>query len=186
MKKSPRFIDGIAIGVLTIAVPCALFASGIVDSGERPLGVLETIHGIPYPSQSSSIVITEEMAHADLFLRESVFAKEAKITISFDPGAMNAIDLGVRENEFWLSYRKYPLYRKGTDTPGFQTKELSIPLTDVLQDTDRSVDLMFFAEEPQAVEWRIQTFRARLSSNMPSVSEIKGYIKSVVTRERAL
>lgn len=186
MKKSPRFIDGITIVVLALAVPCALFASGIAADGERSLGVLESIHGIPYAQRSGSVVITEEMAHADLFLRESVFAKEATLTVSFDPGAMDAIYLGVRENEFWLSYRKYPLYRKGEDTPGFQTKEVSIQLTDVLQDTDRSIDLMFFAQGSQAVEWRIQTFRAKLSSNMPSASEIKGYIKSVITRERAL
>lgn len=187
MKTLPHSVDGIAIVVLALLIPCALFATGIIDSGERSLGVLENIHGIPYPEQSGSLVVTEEMAHADLFLRESVFAKHVRLSVTFDPGNADAIDLGVRENEFWLSYRKYPLYKKGIATIGFQTKELDIPLSDVLQDTDQSVDLMFFAQRSAgAVTWNIHAFRATVFSDMPTAAETKAYIKSVLIRERAL
>ncbi len=187
MKKSPSIIDGIAIAILVVTIPSAIFAASVFDSGERRLGVLENIYGIPYPEQNGSIVVTEEMAHADLFLREPVFAKNAKVVVAFDPGNATSIDLGVRENEFWLSYRKYPLYRKGIDASVFQTKEITIPLTDVLQDTDQSVDFMFFAEHPQkSVEWRIHEFHASLFSDMPSLAETKAYIKSILIRERAL
>jgi hypothetical protein len=187
MSRLSYIRDGVAIGILTIAIPCAIFAVSLADVGERNLGVIENIHGIPYPERNGSILITEEMAHADLFLRESVFAKDVKVVVAFDPGNATSLDLGVRENEFWLSYRKYPLYRQGMDAPGFQTKEIAIPLTDVLQDTDQSVDLMFFADNTQgSVEWRIHAFHASLFTDMPRVAEIKAYIKSILVRERAL
>lgn len=180
-------MEWVIIGVLAIAIPSAIFAVSVADTGERRFGVLETIHGIPYPQQNGSFVVVEEMAHADLFLRESVFAKYAKVVVAFDPGNADSIDIGIRENEFWLSYRKYPLYRRGVDAPVFQTKEVTIPLTDVMQDTDQSVDLMFFAEHTgSSVEWRIHEFHASLFSDMPSVPEIKAYIKSILIRERAL
>lgn len=179
-----HFIDWIAAGILILLIPSTLFAVSIGKSGERDIGVLETIHGIPYPIHDESIVILEDMAHADLFLKESVFAKRAHVTVTFDPKNATSIDLGIRENEFWLSYVRYPLYQKGVDTPGFQTKEILIPLTRMIQDTDRSVDLMFFTEG--SLNWRIHAFRASLESDMPTFQEAKSYIKSVLIRERAL
>ncbi len=187
MKTLSRYIDGIAIVLLALGIPCIVFAVSIADSGERTRGAIENIHGIPYPEQNGSIVVTEEMAHTDIFLRESVFAKHAKIIVTFDPGNTDSLNLGVRENEFWLSYRKYPLYKKGIDKVGFQTKELTIPLTDVLQDTDQSIDLMFLAERSGgAVQWNIHAFRATVFSDMPSAAETKAYVKSILIRERAL
>lgn len=187
MKHSPTRVDGVLIGILILALPAVVFALSISHTGERTLGVVETIQGIPYPTSNGAAVIVEEMAHADLFLQESVFAKQARITVSFDPQDVSHIDLGIRENEFWLSYVKYPLYQQGIDVPGFQTKEISIPLSTAIQDTNRSVDLMFFTEAPKnAMEWRIHAFRASVQTYMPSLQEIKSYAKSVITRERPL
>jgi len=174
----------VSIILLSAILPCVIFAASLGKSGERRLGVLETIHGIPYPTSNGSIAIVEEMAHADLFLEEPVVAKVATFTIAFDAGNAEAINIGIRDNEFWLSYKKYPLYRKGVDNPGFQRKEIHIPLTTALQDTDRSVDVMLFAEK--SVQYRIHAFRARIDFDMPSTAETKAYIKSIVTRERAL
>ncbi len=180
-------MNAFKILVVSVAITCAIFIFSLMKFGERSLGTLETIHGIPYPMSDGATVILEDMAHADLFLREPVLAKQAKFTVSFDPKNSESIDLGIRENEFWLSYKKYPLYRKGIDVPTLQTKEITIPLTTALQDTDRSVDLMFFTDNNgSAPEWRIQTFRASLEFDMPSVAETKAYVKSIITRERAL
>jgi len=178
--------DEIQILFFAVLIPCILFLFSLASTGERRLGVLETIHGIPYPIQSDGVIVLEDMAHTDLFLQEPVFAKQANFFISFDPGSSESIDIGIRENEFWLSYKKIPVYRKGIDSAGFQTKEISIPLSKVLQDIDRSVDVMIFTESEKGVQWRIQDFHASLEFDMPSVSEIKAYSKAIITRERAL
>ena len=178
---------GVATVILGVLIPCAIFAFSVLADGERNLGVLENIHGIPYPQENGSVLITEEMAHADLFLQEPVFAKQAKLMIRFNPGNTETITLGIREDEFWLSYRKYPLYKKGIDQPGVQTKEITIPLTAALQDTNRSVDLMFFADTTnKSVQWNIHAFHASLLTDMPTFVETKKYIKSIIIRERAL
>ncbi len=150
------------------------------------MGTLESIHGVPFPKFEDSIVILEEMAHADLFLRENVFAKKLTLTISFNPEDSTTLDIGVRENEFWLSYTPYRLYEKGIDPEGFQTKEIEIPLTSALQDVDRSVDLMFFSTEQAETKWRIHAFRATVEPIMPTMKEVKNYIKSIIIRERPL
>ena len=169
-------------GILFIAT----FPS-LASSGPRQIGVLENIHGIPYPAQGDGIVILEDMAHADVYLEESVFAKQVTFTIAFDPKSVEQIDFGVRENSFWLSYEKQPLYIKGIDPLGPQSKSISISLTRMIQESDRSIDTMFFAQEANGMpEWSIQAFHGTVDSVMPSWAETKSYIKSVLIRERPL
>ncbi|MDA1169301.1 MAG: hypothetical protein O3A36_03110 [bacterium] len=187
MKYSVHMRDGITIFILSVAIPCVLFAFSLSSSGERDLGALETIHGIEYPKQEASTVILEDMAHTDLFLEEPVLAKQVKFTIGFEPGNAESIDIGVRDNAFWLSYIKYPLYRKGIDSEGIQTKQILIPLSTALADTDRSVDVMIFTKSAQGMpQWRIQDIRASVEFDMPSMLDTKAYVKSVLTRERII
>lgn len=187
MKYSANMRDGIMILILSVAIPFVLFALSLTRSGERDLGELETIHGIPYPRENGSTVILEDMAHSDLFLEEPVLAKQTKFTVGFEPGNAESIDIGVRDNEFWLSYIPYPLYRKGIDPLGIQTKEITIPLSTALADTDRSVDIMIFTKSSRGMpQWRIQDIRASVEFDMPSMLDIKAYVRSVLTRERVL
>lgn len=173
--------------ILAVFISLGVFVVSVSASGSRNLGVLETIHGIAYPSHQGSTIILEDMAHTDLFLKEPVLAKQVKFTVTFDPQTAEAIDIGVRDNEFWLSYVKYPLYRKGIDPTKIQTKEISIPLSKALQDIDRSVDVMFFAEDAQSTpQWSIDEFHASVEFDMPTFSDIKSYAKSILSRERAL
>lgn len=187
MRDYTYMYDIIIIVILSIFIPSGIFFCSILGSGQRNLGVLETIHGIPYPVENGSTVILEDMAHVDLFLHEPVLAKEAVFTITFEPGNADSLDIGVRDNEFWLSYIKYPLYRKGIDPLGLQTKEVRIPLTTMLADTNRSVDVMIFTETTQGMpQWRIQSIHASVEFDMPTTAEIKAYIKSIGIRERVL
>lgn len=177
----------IVIIAWSLLLPGVIFMFSLCKTGERDFGVVETIHGIPYPKIAERTIILEHMAHADMYLKEPVFAKRAVITVSFDPKESETISLGVRDNEFWLSYIQYPLYVRGSDTLGQQTKTLSIPLSTSLQDKDRSVDFMFFTESTGGnVEWSLGAFHANVELVMPTLPETKAYIKSILTRERAL
>ncbi len=171
--------------VLGILIPAILYAISLTSSGERAVGVLETIQGIPYPKDSTVMRVEENLAHADIYLQEPVFAKELTMTVSFEPGNAQSVDLGVREGSFWLGYAKQPLYTKGIDPLGFQTKELHFPLTTMLQEKDRSLDIMFFANG-EDVSWSIHRIRASVTPIVPSLQETKEYIKSIIMRERAL
>lgn len=166
-------------------IPIVIFIGSIFSAGERQIGKLENIWGIPYPNNGSMIIVQEKLAHADIFLQESVFGKNLHLTVSFNPGAAEAIDVGIREGGFWLGYAKEPLYRKGKDPNGFQTKEFTVPLTSMFQDTDRSIDMMFFADR-DVVSWSVHAVRATVNPVFPTFQEIKEYGKSIITRERAL
>lgn len=181
-----KYYPVIWIVLFGIVVPSILFGLDILKHGARELGVLESIYGIPFPAQGDKIIINEEMTHADLFLQESIFAKRANITVSFDPEQLTAIDLGVRDNSFWLSYIKYPLYQKGIDPIGPQTKTLAIPLTAAIQDKNRSIDLMFFAEPSASLRWSIQSFHATVEPIMPTTAEVKNFIHGIIDRERPI
>lgn len=168
--------------LLSFLIPFFIFCISLLQSGERTVKNLETIHGIPYPSDAGKIIIEEDMAHADVNLQEPVLAKQATFVVSFDPGNASSIDFGVRENDFWLSYQKYPLFRASSDQRKLQTKEITVPLSNMFQDTDRSLDIMFFADSP----WSINAIRATVTPVLPTLQELKAYIKSVIKRERAL
>lgn len=168
-----------------VAIAAIFYAASLLTTGERRVGVIESIHGIPYPRDGGAIVIEEQLAHADVFLQEPVLGKKLHVAVSFDPGNTQTIDLGVREGAFWLGYTKLPLYRKGRDIRALQTKTLVFPLSTMFQETDRSIDMMFFADRDD-VSWKIHSMQAVTTTVMPSQSDIILYIRSVLFRERAL
>ena len=168
---------------LTLTVPIVIFASTLANTGSRNSGKIESIHGIPYPTQNNVIHVQEEMAHTDVYLKEPVFAKNLELTITFNPKNTKKIDVGVRENSFWLSYNKVNLFN-GEQENTLITKTVTIPLTDKLQEKDRSIDVMFFADKN--TDWEIHSLETSVTYTNPTKAEIKDYIKSILKRERAL
>lgn len=194
MSKHASRITTIAAGV---GIALLVYLLPVVSSGTRRIGTLETIHGIPYSHDGETILVEEKLAHADMYLQESVFAKRLHVLVSFEPGNTNAIDIGVREGGFWFGYAKQPLYRRGKDPAGFQTKEIIFPLTTIFQEKDRSIDTMLFStsatsttaiEEADAdtVSWKLYSMIASTRTYVPGVQEVKQYIRSIISRERAL
>ncbi len=178
-------ISSVAAGGIAIFIAFTL--PFLLSSGPRETGVLENIHGIPYPAGADGILVSEDMAHADVYLQESVLAKQATFTIAFDPKETDSIDVGVRENAFWLSYEKQPLYRKSVDPSGPQTKVITVPLTRMIQESNKSIDVMFFAtSKSKPVQWSLQEFYATVDSVVPSAAEIRSFGKSILIRERPL
>lgn len=171
--------------VFGVALAAIFYAASLYSSGDRRIGVIESIHGIPYPRNAGAIVIEEQLAHTDVFLQEPVLGKMLTSTVTFDPGTAQTIDMGVREGAFWLGYTKLPLYKKGIDIRELQTKTLVFPLSTMFQETDRSIDMMFFADRDD-VSWKIHSMQASTTTVMPSRSDIILYIRSVLSRERAL
>jgi hypothetical protein len=173
-----------------------IFAISLVPVGPRKLGAVENIHGIPYPKDSNAIVITEELAHADIYLMEPVLAKQLELTITYRPVNLTSLAVGVREDSFWLSYGgKQGIYptptlispsREGEKKEGVITTSLSIPLTDKLQETDHSLDLMFFAESDDEVRWELHNVNAKVSYAWPTYQQFRNYVGSIIKRERAL
>lgn len=194
MSKHASRITAIATGV---GIALLVYLLPVVSSGTRGIGTLETIHGVPYPHDGETIIVEEKLAHTDVYLQEPVFAKQLHLFVSFEPGNTDAIDVGVREGGFWFGYAKQPLYRKGKDPNGFQTKELTFPLTTAFQEKDRSIDIMLFgtsATSTAAIEeadndtvfWKLHSMIASTRTYMPTIQEAKEYIRSIVSRERAL
>lgn len=171
---------------LSVLVPASIFLLSLTSSGDREVERLETIHGIPYPMIQGNTVIEEDMAHADINLRESVLAKQLRLVISFNPGNASSMDIGIRENDFWLSYEKQPLFRRGSDPTGTQTKEITIRISNAFQETDRSLDMMVFTEGTSHPAWSINSLRATVTPVMPTRAELSAYVRSILKRERAL
>lgn len=163
------------------------------------IGVVENIKGIPFFTTNNTIIITEQLAHADLYINQPTLANTANITIDFDPQNITTLAVGIRENSFWLSYPKVVLYQQGVNPPGRQQQSISIPLTDKLQEGDRSLDLMFFATPQNAADidpinagptdtttWRLYNLNIALEKSTPTLPEFKDYAKSILNRERPL
>lgn len=154
------------------------------------LGPIENIHGIPYANQSNDLQITEELAHVDIFLQQPAFAQQANLTITFNPYQLQKLTVGIRENSFWLSYPQYTLYEitAPPQSSVVQSKSISIPLTDKIQESDQSLDLMFFATALPDTEpyWELQDLSLTTSLTMPTWPEVKNIAKAILTRERPL
>lgn len=159
-----------------------LFTASLLKTGERTVTPLENIHGIPYPAQNDAQLITEELAHADIFLTEPVLAKNLILTITFRPGNLDRLSVGIRENDFWLSYTPTSLYPNTN-----HTQTITIPLADKLQEKDRSLDLMFFGEAgSNQPTWKLLSLQAITQSATPTKAQLKDYLRSIIKKERAL
>lgn len=193
-------ISSVSVLVKIIALAAGtiilLTAVSIIASGPRTSSPLENIHGIPFPTSKSSTLVTETLAHADIFLQEPPLAKQLRLTITFSPLTVTHLSVGIRENPFWLSYSRKDLYQ-ASDGDGSQTytRTLVFPLTDKIVDRDGSLDLMFFADyiggqedkrQADATAWRLDSMQAEVSPVLPAAAELKDYIRGLLKRERPL
>ncbi len=198
-----RMMAIIKISGSAILLTGLIFFISLLPLKRPALGPIENIHGIPYPTEGNSIIVTEELAHADIYLREPVLAKKIILEIDFEPGNLTSLSVGIREDSFWLSYGgKQEIYstptlispsREGEKPEGVSTISVTIPLTDKLQEPDRSLDLMFFAEplpaprSPQGeVGWELHNIQASVVYAQPAYAQFRNYISSILKRERAL
>lgn len=191
---SSRYI--LAALALSILLFIGVGAYTVFAQGTRSHGAIESIDGIPYPVVNGDTQVLEKLAHADVYLSESVFAKELALQLTFDPGNLTSLSVGVRENSFWLSYPKVTVWSQG-DPVGEQTKTVYIPLTDAMQDSNQSIDLMFFAQTSQStsevdegvtdsVHWELISFDASVSPSVPTIAQAKNFVRSLISRERPL
>lgn len=199
MNNHP-LVTSLVGGMVLIA---AMLLIDVLKQGERAVSPLTTIRGVPYPAQANSVVVTEALAHSDIALVEPVLAKELELTITFIPRDIQQLSVGIRRDSFWLSYEPTVFYRGGA--PGSQpaTATIAIPLTDKLQDTDRSVDLMFFTDTSPAeivsgssavldnpiadtTHWELVSIDVKARPAAPTTAALKDYVRSVMTRERPL
>lgn len=183
--------------LLILLLAAAAFVFPLFKSGQRVMGTLESIHGIPFPQTASGVEITEALAHADIFLQEPVVGKKLTLTISFEPKDLKKLSLGIRDNSFWLSYTPITIYDASVDQKSVITKKITIPLTDKLQDTNGSVDLMFFADDAKETNnidqstqdktlWYVHSLTANVKPVLPTKAELKDYSKSIIYQEKAL
>lgn len=134
------------------AAAVGVFAVSALPNGARNISALENINGVPYPMSDGATVVTESLAHADLYVGEPVFGHDVRLTVTFDPGNLQRLTVGVRDNQFWLSYPPVLLYDADVSAePGQQHVSVQIPLTDKLAAADNSVDVMFMATPKDGV-----------------------------------
>lgn len=190
-------------GELGRVVGAALLATGllflvtVLPQGSRETGVPTNIHGIAYPLQGGAYVISQALAHLEAYLREPVAFKKATLSFTYVPFDSQTLAVGIRENEFWLSYAPVVFY-EATQTPDTSQRRarISIPLTNKLQEIDRSIDIMFIAngqtdrsladEVADATFWHLSDVRLETSYDWPSLPLLHDYVRAVITRERAL
>jgi hypothetical protein len=164
------------------------------------LGVVENIDGISFPLENEQPLITEKLAHVDVPLQSSRFARQLRLSISFSPLAIEDLAVGIRENSFWLSYDKHNICCSAAELAvptATITKMITIPVTDKLADHDRSLDLMFFASrsdgqtgEDEGMHdrtlWQLRNLTVVNEPAWPDLPAIRDYIKSAIYQEQAL
>lgn len=188
-------IQSVALGGLIAAL---WLGATMVPVGQREISSPENIYGVPYPVAGDRIQISEQLAHADLYLREPVIGKAATITITFIPHDVETLALGIRENEFWLSYPLTVFYEQHAETNTTEpiTRTVNIPLTDKLADRDGSVDVMLFANATSATipgppvadttVWELRDIEASVVHDLPSRGQLRNALSSILHRERPL
>jgi len=183
------FLKPIIILVGAAFLTGTLFLSQLLINSSPTFTRLENIHGIRFPETNGQIDVTEKLAHLDIELSEPVFAQELVLKINFIPLETEELYVGVRENSFWLSYPWQQIF------PG--EVDLIIPLTDKLQDTDRTIDLMFLAgpkaglanpdlKNQDTTHWQLVSLTASVRPAIPTLPQIKNYLASLLKRERPL
>lgn len=173
------------IGALLLTL--GIYTISIIPTGTLNASRLENIHGIPFPQRGGQTIIEENLAHTDIHLKQPVFAKKLEITVEFLPTNIKSLAVGIRENDFWLSYPKYEIAipPKTTSLPeDAVTSTVTIPLTDKFQEPNQSLDLMFFAEGENP-QWKLVNLTTTTTSTWPSYLEFKDYARSIIMRERA-
>lgn len=189
---------GVYVALAAVGLVVVLFGVSLLPTGERTVRPLHNLHGVPYPVAGTGQLILEKLAHTDVYLREPVFAKQVVLDITFIPYATGELAVGVRRDPFWLSYERKTFFeQRGGEQTTPQTARVVIPVTDALQEADRSIDVMFFAGtdfseatldlgETDTTRWQLVSLQAAVLYSWPTVEQAKDYIRSIVQRERPL
>ncbi|MEX2055173.1 MAG: hypothetical protein WD972_03235 [Candidatus Andersenbacteria bacterium] len=196
MVKSLYFLAAVLGGTVLTAV---LFMASLWPSGLRESGNLETIQGIHYPVHGGKTIILEPLAHFDVWLHEPVLGKRLVVTLQFVPLRTRQLAIGVRDNDFWLSYPRTVFWNSTGEAlvADVQTATVVLPLTGALQDKDQSIDVMLFADGETddsfvatpahtTTQWEVENLTVEVERAWPTVPQLKDYIKSVLERERPL
>lgn len=184
------FLGGLGIIVL-------VFCLSLVPAGSREISPLKNIHGIPFSKGNGTTHIEEALAHADIDLHEPVFSKQLVLDVGFIPHHTRYLAVGVRQNSFWLSYNPELLFAVTNDPVNeVINRRVTIPLAGMLQERDRSIDVMFFASDEipvdpatlisQPADWELVHLNATVERVRPTIFDTLGYLVSIGTRERAL
>lgn len=185
-------------GALAAGILFVIYLASLLPQGARQLGAITNIRGIPYPETPQGAQISQTLAHADLYLKEPVLGKRLTLSFSYSPLTSDTLAVGVRENDFWLSYTPVLFYQRNDDESGteWRAASVSIPLTDKLQEPDRSIDVMFIANgNPEAylnqeldddTLWYLRDVQTQVSYHRPSRTQVQDYLRAILKRERAL
>jgi len=182
---------------LIIIIAVALYLASFWQSSSPDISDLTNIHGIAYPTQNGHTIVTEKLAHADIYLKGSIFAKQAVVTITFTPNQSQFIDLGIRENEFWLSYPWHRIYAHVPDRDPTEpiTRTIIIPLTDKLPDHDGSLDFMIATTNQNAeageyegvtdsTNWSLHDINIEVTPTLPTAPQVKNIMRQLITGTR--
>ena len=219
--KPAHLTDLLVIIVIALAVTAIVFTVSLLLPARTSLSPLENIRGVPYPevaqpypqglrpaeagfrggsAAAQQIQVTEELAHANLYSNKPALAQSAELTITFLPHNLATLAVGLRDNPFWLSYHQELLFDGSLELNQGEpiTKTVVIPLTDKLQEADRSFDLMFFANDaPSSLTfdersladttyWELLHIEVAIQPALPTKAALKDYLRSIFKRERAL
>lgn len=163
------------------------------------IGQIENIDGIPFP-EPDNIVITEKLAHTDVYVDHSSFARTLEITTTFQPLDTTSLFVGIRENSFWLSYPKHQIcctIDQSNNSTSTISTTVTIPITDKLIASNGSLDLMFFATNTNSANkedegiadktmWILEDIQVTSTPTTPTYSQIKDYIMSRLKLEKPL
>lgn len=182
---------------LALVLTILIWGISIVPNGVRRVTSVTNIHGIVYEQINQEIMVTQSLAHFDVQLLEPVIAKQLKLSFSFRPEKSQTLAVGVRENNFWLSYQPVVFYEApSTPLQTSRSTTITIPLTDKLQDADRSIDVMFITnnqteaslsdEANDTTLWYLRDVRAEVAYDWPTRAATLDYLRSILKRERPL
>jgi hypothetical protein len=196
MTKSFYLLTVVAGGTVLTGT---LFVASLWPSGLREISRLETIQGIHFPVHQGKTIVLEPLAHFDVWLQDPVLGKRLVVTLQFVPLQTRQLAIGVRDNDFWLSYPQTVFWNSPGEesVTAVQTATVTLPLTGALQDRDRTIDVMLFADgitddsfiatpAQTTTQWEVENLTVQVEQAWPTVPQFKDYIKSILRRERPL
>lgn len=183
--------------VMGLGLCLIVFGASLLPQGHRDASALTNVHGVAYQRVDQETLVTQALAHLDVMLREPVAFKQLTLSFRFHPQQTRTLAVGVRDNDFWLSYQSLVFYdAANADAQSLRDATVTIPLTNKLQDADRSIDVMFIAngqtevslkdELGDSTQWSISDIRAEVTYAWPTWASVKDYARAVLTRERPL
>ncbi|MDZ4342238.1 MAG: hypothetical protein U1E51_07335, partial [Candidatus Binatia bacterium] len=188
----------VAVCYFALMIAASIFVWSLIFTGNVYISAPTNIDGIPFPQPNNETLITENLAHSDIVIHQPVFAKQLNLTVDFIPRRTASLSVGIRQNQFWLSYQPVTFYKNetGRDITDPQTASITIDLTDKLAAADQSLDLMFFTdnndplkaldENNQTALWTLRNINAHIKTTQPTILPTIRFLRGILLRERAV